>query len=517
MLRHPHAHITRFAAACGLIAALLLCGAATALAGIGSFTTRGAWSFVSAPALHPPKLRTDKPTARRGLASGYFMVANFPNIGGRTRMVGNGGPLILDSHLQPVWVRPVSTSLVGSTLREQTYNGKPVLSWWEGVVNSQGITTSGEDIVVDQHYRQVATLKGADGWVISEHEMVIRGHNAWVTAYKNVSNAPGAPPNVTVVDTAVQEYDLTTGKLLYTWDALQHIPLSASYQPAPKSGSWDAYHENSIQLVSGNRFLVSMRQEWAAYLVSATTGAIQWTLGGKNSSFRLGRGAVFEWQHDVELHGNKVTLFDDHCCQFNPATRKFVRPDGFSRALVLTLNTSRHTATQTLSVRSGRNGDATFLGNTQPLPNGNLLVSWGNTPWFSEYSRTGKLLLEVMWPGSGNSNQSYRAYLANWSATPFYPPNGALRTRNGKTTVYASWNGATQVAAWRVLGGSNSSHLATVVNRASRTGFETAIPLPHGFGAYKVQALDSRGRVIGTSSAFSAHHSPPPNPGGGFY
>ncbi len=48
----------------------------------------------------------------------------------------------------------------------QTYNGKPVLSWWQGTVTGTGVTTSGEDVVVDQHYRHVATLKGADGWVI---------------------------------------------------------------------------------------------------------------------------------------------------------------------------------------------------------------------------------------------------------------------------------------------------------------------------------------------------------------
>jgi hypothetical protein len=55
-----------------------------------------------------------------------------------------------------------------------------------------------------------------------------------------------------------------------------------------------------------------------------------------------------------------------------------------------------------------------------------------------------------------------------------------------------------------VLGGSSSRHLATVVRRANRTGFETAIKLPKGYGAYQVQALNSRGKVIGSSKPFSA-------------
>ena len=85
------------------------------------------------------------------------------------------------------------------------------------------MTTSGEDVVVDQHYRHVATLKGAGGWVISEHEMIISGQNAWVTAYKTVPmnlTPYGGSANGLVLDSAVQEYDLQTGQLLYTWDAL---------------------------------------------------------------------------------------------------------------------------------------------------------------------------------------------------------------------------------------------------------------------------------------------------------
>jgi hypothetical protein len=282
---------------------------------------------------------------------------------------------------------------------------------------------------------------------------------------------------------------------------------------------WDAYHVNSIQLVSGNRFLVSMRQEWAAYLVSATTSGIEWTLGGKNSTFKMGPGAQFEWQHDVELHKSQISVYDDHCCGLNPATNKFNKATGPSRALVLNLNTAKHTATVATSITRGRRFVSYFLGNMQLLPDGNILVSWGSTPYFSEYSRTGKLLLDASWPYNGHfvSNQSYRTYLASWSATPFYPPSAAVRTVKGKTTVYASWDGATGVAAWRVLAGSSPLHLSTVVRKANRTGFETAIKLPKGYGAYQVQALNGRGKVIGSSTPFGTHNGSGGGPGGQFY
>jgi hypothetical protein len=65
--------------------------------------------------------------------------------------------------------------------------------------------------------------------------------------------------------------------------------------------------------------------------------------------------------------------------------------------------------------------------------------------------------------------------------------------------VYASWNGATRVASWRVLAGSGEGGLSAV---AAKSGFETAIAAPAGFTTFSVQALDSGGGVIGTSSAF---------------
>ncbi len=72
----------------------------------------------------------------------------------------------------------------------------------------------------------------------------------------------------------------------------------------------------------------------------------------------------------------------------------------------------------------------------------------------------------------------------------------------GKATIYASWNGATGVSAWRVLAGSSSSHLATVAGKTNRTGFETAIKLSKTYAAYEVEALNSKGKVIGTSKPF---------------
>ncbi len=63
-----------------------------------------------------------------------------------------------------------------------------------------------------------------------------------------------------------------------------------------------------------------MRNTSAGYLFDLKTGKIEWTLGGKNSTFALEPDAEFEWQHDIIFDGDKtVTLFDNHCCEITGA------------------------------------------------------------------------------------------------------------------------------------------------------------------------------------------------------
>jgi hypothetical protein len=233
-------------------------------------------------------------------------------------------------------------------------------------------------------------------------------------------------------------------------------------------------------------------------MVDINTGRVQWTLGGKHSSFKLGSGADFQWQHDVALRpGSMVTLFDDHCCQITGGGT-YVSPTAPSRGLVLKLDQPAHTATLVAQYPHADKFNAEYMGNTQPLPNGNVFVGWGSQPYFSEYSRSGQQLLDAAFP---TPDLSYRANREQWVGLPLYPPTGAARQKAGTTTVYASWNGATQVASWRVLAGSSGSRLPVVATRA-KSGFETAIPVPQSHTTFKVEALDASGRVIGTSQLF---------------
>ncbi len=469
---------------------------------VGSYTTRGAYSFVSEPTLHPPKLKREGSTAAAELASGYIFTTNFYNLN-YPPLIGQSGPLILDNKLQPVWFKPVPERLVASNLSLQTYEGKPALAWWQGVVTSTGSTESGEDVVVNQHYQTVARIRGEDGWKLTLHAIDISGEDIWVTANKNIAknlSSYGGAYNGALIDSAVQEYNLKTGKLLLTWDALEHIPLGDSRSTVPTNGfPWDAYHVNAVDLTGEGTFLVSMRNTWAAYLVNIQTGKIAWTLGGRHSSFKFGPKAEFQWQHDVALGPDStVTMFDDHCCQLTGGGTS-VPATGPSRGLVLKLDQQTHSATLLHQYTGNDEFESEYMGDTQPLANGNTFVGWGSEPYFTEYGPSGKPLLEARFPGN---DLSYRTMREPWVGLPLTSPAAAARQNAGKTSVYVSWNGATQVSSWRVMGGESAGRL-TAVASAAKSGFETAIPIAGDYDRVEVQALNSSGKVIGTSRVLS--------------
>ena len=492
----------------GLVAGVLLAAAITACgstAGNARAHRQGApgtYDFVSAPRLHPPVLRAL--VRRAGLASGYFMVTDDPTVANK-HSAAPDGPELLDNRALPVWFQPTGGPTFN--LEQQTYDGRPVLVWFQmahhvlGRVSPRPVPNNpGEVVVIDEHYRRIATIRGHAPWLADLHDASIAGHDIWITVARRVRHynlSPyGGPRDGVVQDVGLQEFDLRTGRLIRTWDALNphgaaNVPLRLSHEPPTQS--WDAYHQNSVQALPDGDLLVSMRNTWAVYLVNPLSGRILWTLGGERSSFALGTGAAFAWQHDARLvhpagggRGRDVelTLFDNNSHR------------GPARGVILRLSTISHRATLVAAYVHHPPYTADFLGSMQILPNGNALVGWGSpAPYFTEFSRAGSELLNVVWPHFG---QSYRTLFTDtWVGDPYYPPSGAVRGQ----TVYASWNGATQVARWEVLAGSSTSALRVVAS-AARTGFETAIPLSRAYPVHEVRALSFGGRILGTSRTF---------------
>jgi hypothetical protein len=79
----------------------------------------------------------------------------------------------------------------------------------------------------------------------------------------------------------------------------------------------------------------------------------------------------------------------------------------------------------------------------------------------------------------------------------------SLNDTSEETIVHASWNGATEVSAWRVLTG---KHTGTLTVRATipAGGFESSTTLPGKYARVAVQALDAAGHVLATSRTVQA-------------
>ncbi len=291
----------------------------------------------------------------------------------------------------------------------------------------------------------------------------------------------------------MQEVDVRTGLVMFQWTSLDHVALAESYASARNSSTsspFDFFHINSINVDPDGTLLVSARNTWTIYEIDPRTGEIDWRLGGKRSSFAMGAGSTTAWQHDPRvLPDGAISIFD------NGASPDVHRQ---SRGIVVTLNAQAGSAALDEQIVHPPPLLADSQGNMQALENGDWFVGWGQDPALSEFSASGALLFDAHFPAH---TQSYRDFRFPWTGTPHEAPAFAFeRAAGGAGVVYASWNGATQLAGWRVLAGASARALRPVA-QAPRGGFETAIALPAGTsGRYlAVQALDAAGQVIGTA------------------
>ncbi len=82
----------------------------------------------------------------------------------------------------------------------------------------------------------------------------------------------------------------------------------------------------------------------------------------------------------------------------------------------------------------------------------------------------------------------------------------AERLSKEQLRVYASWNGATEVATWEVHAGP-SPHQLRFVGSVPRDGFETAMLVRTAEPYVVVKARHSLGRVLGASKAVESGSS----------
>jgi hypothetical protein len=451
--------------------------------------------LVSRPDLHPPLMEIITPAA--GTEPGHVLLTP---TGASTMDVNAPAPrapiqpgsMLMDDTGQAVWFGP-ATEGVNFDLKVQQYQGKPVLTFWEGEVVVPPGFGHGKFVVLDETYNRIAEVAPVNGLTGDLHEFIITPQGtALLLAYREVrvdTTPVGGQPNSKVLENVVQEIDIASGELVFEWNSLEHVGLDESFYPVPKDPEafHDYIHLNAI-CEDGDALLISARCTHAVYRIDRRSGDVKWRLCGRRSDFTMGDDAAFAWQHDVRRHADgSISLFDNA----DAAGR------GKSRGMTLNVDESAKTATLLRSAESPEGLLAPNQGNAQMLPNGHMFVGWGGKPYFSEFGPNNEVLFHGRF---AESMGSYRAYRAQWVGKPTDAPAVAGKPGDGVTSVYASWNGATEVTAWRVLAGPDEQNLTPVLD-APKAGFETKIDVQGSHACAAVEALDGSGAVLGRSAA----------------
>ena len=379
------------------------------------------------------------------------------------------GLMIVDRQGRLIWFAPV-TDGKPFDLDAQSDRGKPVLTWWQGKVTGAHGLGVGE--IADGSYKTIANVKAGDGLMTDLHELNLTSSGtALITAYETTTanlSSVGQKRTGRVFVGHAQEIDLNTGKVLFDWRSLDHVPLDESYQnpPANPKATFDYFHINSVAEMDDGNLLISGRNTWTLYKVDRSSGKVIWRLNGKRSNFSVSAAAQFcTWQHHARQNGTSgLTVFD------NAGPNK----ERQSRGLSLTVDTSamrvdlRRRPTSTLlgfsPTRSGASRSWTMGGCSSA---GAISRTSPNSRRMARCCSTAKAPLVGV--------RSYRAFAADWVGRPADPPRAVAKANPASgLVVWASWNGATEIHSWTVLAGPNKTSL-TPVGSQPWGGFETPI------------------------------------------
>ena len=453
------------------------------LPSVSSSPEEGVWSFRSRPDLSPAALKMTTTQAHDDTAPGYIFAA-------LKEGTGEHGPMIIDDQGELVWYGKYRSA---RDFKMQYYRGRPVLTWWEGkVMAGHGI---GAYVIFDDSYREIARVRAGNGYRGDLHEFIITPEDtallvAYAPARTNLSPI-GGPKDSMAWEGILQEVDIQSGEVIFEWHSLDHVGIEESYIELPEDSDflYDYFHINSIDVEPDGNLLLCARNTWTVYKVERNSGEVVWRLGGKRSDFEMGPGTQSAFQHDARRQRDgTITIFD------NGAHPKV---HDRSRGIMVELDEQKMSVKLVREYTSPKKRLSTSQGNMQLLPNSNVLIGWGSGPFVSEFSYDGELLLNVRLPPEG---ESYRAFRFPWSGYPDDDPTVAVEQGpDDKVILYASWNGATEVATWEVLAGPRQGRLEWV-GAVPRDGFETSM-LVQTFDPYiAVRAKDHFGQVLGISA-----------------
>ncbi|KUJ15115.1 uncharacterized protein LY89DRAFT_750346 [Mollisia scopiformis] len=426
------------------------------------------------------------------LASGLVFLTPLNLTAGSAVIMTGSGDLVWSSEASGSYTNFLTTSLYG----------QPVLTFWNGTGNANPLISGhgyGKVQILDNTYTELYSicpdlnLNFPPAAIRYEcqadiHESVVTDRGTLIVTAYNYTQADLTSINGTadgwIYDGLVFEIDIPTQEILFSWSAIEHVPVNATKLPLAGAGSsadpFDYFHINSIQPV-GDGFLVNSRHTWTTYKIDSK-GQIEWEFEGSNGGdFELPSDGEFSWQHRVRV--------------------EHVTPEGLVLHMFDNANANRITPNQTLGLDFYLNltsKEATILkrladpneplfatsqGAYDALPNGNVFMGYGELPVFKEFGPEGDVRMSTQWAGL-DASSSYRTYRLDWTAQPAASPIVVARAGS----AFMSWNGATNIAGWEIYEGETADAL-NLTKTVANDGFETKVSISNSTQFVQVAAL----------------------------
>ncbi|KAJ4386346.1 hypothetical protein N0V93_009241 [Gnomoniopsis smithogilvyi] len=472
-------------------------------------------SFVTEPEIQPPVFDINK-TATTYDAY-IFMDTNTNGVAS-----GNLVATIIDDEGQLIWSAGYSETTNPSL---QTYNGEDVILYWDGEIAGDIGRGYGKIVVMNTSYVPQWNVTLTDDIYVSDetydsyidaHEALISSDDTLLVTVYNTTQADltsvGYGTAGWILDSMVFELDIETSEVLWSWSAADHvdqIPFTASHEPISEiphwaSTAWDYFHINAIAEY-GDGYLISSRTLWNVYYIEKSTGNVLWYINGADggnftlpSDYSAQTGEeLFKYQHDPRVlstssTGLVLTLFDNNNFEYGD----LLEPNT-SYGLEITLNTEDFTTTLNQVLYDPADAIHTIAeGDRQTLANGGVFIDYGFQPYAKEFNSAGDVIWSANWGTIGDG--SYRARKYVFEGTPTTKPKIAVDGGATEYTVYVSWNGATEVTQWELVG---CGPLGTVT--IEKTDFETSWSGTCPTGTVHAIALTSSGVSLGISNSIT--------------
>lgn len=401
----------------------------------------------------------------------------------------------------------------------------------------------GHGVILDQSYRVVKSIEAGGPHAHSDmHEfnLLPDGKSALLTVYKrqqwDLSDWGIERGLGWIHEGLFQEIDVRTGEVLFEWGSLDHVELDESHTPPASTDTggngwdrdspWDYFHINSIDKNVQGDYLISARHTSCIYKINGQTGEVLWRLHGNKPSFQNLDGLTFSHQHDARFivdneRETVLSLFD------NASNGPYNTTKDYSAGMIVRIDHVEKTARLLKEYASPDKRLCSSQANMQVLDPqtgidnqyyGNVVLGWGNWAYWSESKAD---TAETVWYGkiADADTMNYRTMKFNWTGKPItkpaiwtYSKTGTAgdwakgeEEKEGGLSWFVSWNGATEVATWRLFGSTTSRNGPwTKIGDIPKKGFETIHRDPTFCPYTCVEAVDRSGEVLGRSLGMKA-------------